>query len=286
MNRFPIFETKPLKFLTWEEIAERAPAALADRPDPRVSPRYAFISTADAMKVLMGMGWQPVEAHQGRVRLEPNRTTTWHEIGFRRPGDEPVREVGDVVAQLTIINNHSGLGSYRLYGGLMRLACKNGLMFPLAGSAGIRLCHTRDAVSRFQQGVKEWTACFPRLLALARSWQGIRLRSDQELALAAAALRLRYGDEERKWPATPEAVALTVRRREDAGNDLWTAFNRIQENVTRGGPEVPGKTDARGRRRRIRALFHPRLRMRLSHGLWREAGRIGGGLDPEKGLVA
>ena len=259
------------RILTQEDIAVRAPAALADRPDLRVSSRYAFISTAEAMGVLREMGWHPVEARQSRVRLEENRQSAWHEIEFRRPGDAPVREVGDVVAQLTIINNHCGVGTYQLHGGLMRLVCKNGLMFPRTGFAGIRFRHTREGVNRMRKGVEEWAGF---------------LRSDQEQELAVAALRLRYGPEEKKWPATPEAVALAVRRPEDASNDLWSTFNRIQENVTRGGPEVPGKIDAKGRRRKIRTLFHPRLRLRLSHGLWMEAARLGGGLDFQAGLLA
>lgn len=272
--------------LTLKQIEKLAPAALADQPDPRVSPRYAFISTADAMKELMEMGWHPVMACQSRVRLKQYRRSAWHEVQFCRPGDTPLREAGDVLAQLTIFNNHRGRGCYYLHGGLLRLACKNGLLVPQTGYTGFRICHTRDDVHRFQRAVEEWIRFFPRLLGLARSWREIQIHPEQEISLAAEALRLRYGAEEKKWPATPEAVARTVRRREDAANDLWTAFNRIQENVTRGGPEVPGKPDARGRRRRIRPLFHPRMRMRLSHGLWREAGRIGGGLEMEKGLVA
>jgi len=275
-----------MKILTMEDIAERAPAALADRPDPRVSPRYAFISTTDAMKVLMEMGWHPVEAYQGRVRLEQNRRCTWHEIGFRRPGDAPVQEVGDVVAQLTIINNHSGLGAYQLHGGLMRLVCKNGLMFPRLGISGVRFRHTREGVSQMRAGVEEWAGFLPKLIGVARSWQGIHLKPEQEVTLAAAALVLRYGADEKKWPATPEAVARTIRRREDAGQDLWSAFNRIQENVVRGGGEVLGKPDKRGRPRRIRPLHHPGNRLRVVHGLWREAGRMSGGLDLPSGLVA
>ena len=276
----------PPRILTQEDIAVRAPAALADRPDPRVSSRYAFISTAEAMGVLREMGWHPVEARQSRVRLEENRQSAWHEIEFRRPGDAPVREVGDVVAQLTIINNHCGVGTYQLHGGLMRLVCKNGLMFPRTGFAGIRFRHTREGVNRMRKGVEEWAGFLPKLIGVARRWQEIELRSDQEQELAVAALRLRYGPEEKKWPATPEAVALAVRRPEDASNDLWSTFNRIQENVTKGGPEVPGKIDAKGRRRKIRTLFHPRLRLRLSHGLWMEAARLGGGLDFQAGLLA
>jgi len=275
-----------MKILTTEDIMERAPAALADRPDPRVSPRYAFISTTDAMKVLMEMGWHPVEAHQGRVRLEQNRRTTWHEIEFRRPGDEPVQEVGDVVAQLTIINNHSGLGAYQLHGGLMRLVCKNGLMFPRLGISGVRFRHTREGVSQMRAGVEKWAGFLPKLIGVARSWQGIHVKPQQEITLATTALTLRYGPEEKKWPVTLEALARTVRRREDAGNDLWSAFNRIQENVVRGGLEVLGKPDRRGRPRWIRPLHHPARRLRVVHGLWAEAGRLGGGLDPGKGLVA
>ena len=274
-----------MKILTLEEIAKLAPAALADRPDPRVSARYAFINTTEAINLLMEMGWQPVEALQGRVRLDQNRKSAWHEIVFRRPEDAPVREAGDVVAQLSILNNHSGRGSYQLIGGLMRLICKNGLMIHRLGG-GIRIRHTREGVREMRKGVDNWVGFLPRLFGMARSWQKIRPDSGQIRELAAAGLRLRYGEREEKWPATPETVALATRRPEDRGDDLWTTFNRIQENVTRGGPEVPGKINARGRRRRIHPLLQPRMRLRLSHGLWREAARIGGGLEMEEGIAS
>ena len=40
---------------------------------------------------------------------------------------------------------------------------------------------------------------------------------------------------------------IKINRREDKGNDLWTVFNRVQENMLKGGtiiitPKEKGKT--------------------------------------------
>ena len=43
---------------------------------------------------------------------------------------------------------------------------------------------------------------------------------------------------------------LQVRRRDDAPSDLWSVFNRVQENGTHGGFKIP---DANGRLRSVRA---------------------------------
>ncbi len=57
----------------------------------------------------------------------------------------------------------------------------------------------------------------------------IHLNSDEQHLFGRAALMVRYEDEN-KTPVTPEQI-ITPRRREDKQNDLWTTWQRVQENM-------------------------------------------------------
>ena len=263
-----------MNILTLEEITRIAPAAMATRARPGLSTRYAFLSTAEAIRVHADQGWFPVSARQSTTRIPKNAGFTRHEIIFRRPADQPVREVGDVVPELRLVNSHTGQCSYQLHAGLMRLVCLNGLVAPAAATGRLRVRHSVQEARELADSLESVSAHLPKLLEVAQRWQKIRTRADQVRRLAEAGLRLRYGEREERWPVTPEAVALATRRPEDRGNDLWTTFNRIQENVTRGGPEVPGKINRHGRRRRIRPLRGISQGIRINQDLWQVAEEL------------
>jgi len=261
--------------MTPDQILQMAPAALAGGPKPGLSSRYAFLSTAEAIRIHGDLGWLPVSARQTCVRKEENRGFTRHQITFRRPDDRPVRELGDVVPEIRLVNNHAGQGSYRIHAGLMRLVCLNGMVVPASTVDTLRVRHTLQEARELAGMLATITARLPRLFEVAYQWQQVRLDPGRETALAAAGLRLRYGEREERWPVTPEVLSLIVRRPSDDGNDLWNVFNRIQENLVRGGAHVPGKVDARGRRRRILPVRGIREEIRINQGLWAAAETMG-----------
>lgn len=61
------------------------------------------------------------------------------------------------------------------------------------------------------------------------------------------------------------AQLLTCRRGEDLRGDLWSVFNRIQENVLRGGLSRRSPTGRLVRSWRITSI---REDVRLNSGLW------------------
>jgi hypothetical protein len=90
-----------------------------------------------------------------------------------------------------------------------------------------------------------------RALVAPDAWSKIALKGEEQEVFANAAHQLRF-------PANAEGVVTTavrpgqlleVRRTGDAANDLWTTFNRVQENAIRGGVHAIG-TNAAGQRRR------------------------------------
>ncbi|MCV5296455.1 DUF945 domain-containing protein, partial [Escherichia coli] len=78
--------------------------------------------------------------------------------------------------------------------------------------------------------------------------QSLLLPPPAQQAFARAALTFRFGEEHQ--PVT-EAQILTPRRYEDNQDDLWSDFNRCQENLLKG--ELPGRT-AKGRRSHASAV--------------------------------
>ncbi|EPT4935903.1 DUF932 domain-containing protein, partial [Escherichia coli] len=77
------------------------------------------------------------------------------------------------------------------------------------------------------------------------------------------ALMVRYEDEN-KTPVTPEQI-ITPRRLEDKQNDLWTTWQRVQENMIKGG--LSGRS-ASGKNTRTRGITGIDGDIRINKALW------------------
>ena len=69
---------------------------------------------------------------------------------------------------------------------------------------------------------------------------------------ARAALALKYDDPDKPAPIT-ESQILMPRRFDDRRPDLWSVFNRTQENLTQGGLRAAAPTGADSKPARCRA---------------------------------
>ena len=90
----------------------------------------------------------------------------------------------------------------------------------------------------------------------------------KELAEAPCQVSLGDGEGRTTTPITAEQL-LAPRRAEDAGDDLWRTFNRVQENAIRGGLTAWGR-DAQNRPRRVssREVTGIDGDVRLNRALW------------------
>lgn len=93
--------------------------------------------------------------------------------------------------------------------------------------------------------------------------QAITLDAGESEVFARAALALKY-DEDKPAPIT-ESQILMPRRFEDRRPDLWSVFNRAQENLTKGG--LHGRA-ANGRRQQTRPVQGIDSDIRLNRALW------------------
>lgn len=81
---------------------------------------------------------------------------------------------------------------------------------------------------------------------------------------ARAALSLKYDDPQKPAPVTENQILLS-RRAEDTKPDLWSVFNRTQENLTKGG--LSGRT-ANGSRQKTRPVLGIDQNIKLNRALW------------------
>ena len=258
--------------LSLEEIKRKAPSAFAIEPHSSRSARYTYISTSNVIEGMIRSGFQPFSASQSSSHIEGKRDFTKHMIRFRRAG-AVVSKVGDVIPEIVLINSHDGTSTYKLLAGLIRLACLNGLMVSDAELAALTIKHTGDILQNVVEGSARLIEDSAKVLDTVGNWQQLQLTNGEQLALAESARTLRFGDSEGKVDTPIKADALLVSRRHaDNGSDLWSTFNRVQENVIKGGLRARRYDNGiRGRRVTTREVTGIDQDVKLNRALWQLA---------------
>ncbi|EKK3316790.1 DUF945 domain-containing protein [Salmonella enterica] len=243
--------------LTHEELMQVVPSVFSEDRHESRSDRYAYIPTITLLENLQREGFQPFFACQSRVRDPGKREHTKHLLRLRRAG----QITGMQVPEIILLNSHDGSSSYQMLPGYFRSVCTNSLV--CGQSFGeIRVPHRGDIADKVIEGAYEVLSVFDRVEEKREAMQSLQLPPPAQQALAKAALTYRFGEEHQ--PVTTAQV-LTPRRREDYGQDLWTVWNTLQENLLKGG--LPGRT-VQGKRTHTRAINGIDGDVRLNRALW------------------
>ena len=251
--------------LTDADLARHAPAVFADGASVATSPKYTFISTAHVLEALREVGFQPVTVRQVPARKRPQGWAR-HVVRFRTPLADV--QLADALPELVLLNSHDGTSAYELRAGLFRPLCTNGLLVSLGDFAAIRVPHRGKIVERVISGALEICARLADLRPLVERMTVRKLSFAEQLAFAAEALAIRY-------PVAMEAGCgaeqlLRARRSADAGADLWSVYNVVQEHLIRGGDLRRAASGRLVRTREIRAI---REDVRINTALWGIAER-------------
>ncbi|EKC4779474.1 DUF945 domain-containing protein [Salmonella enterica] len=243
--------------LTHEELMQYTPSVFGEDKHTSRSEKYTYIPTITLLENLRREGFKPFFACQSRVRDPGRRDYTKHMLRLRRAG----QITGQQVPEIIILNSHSGESSFQLLPGMWRQVCANGLV--CGQSFGeIRVPHRGDIAEKVIEGAYDVLGVFERVEEKREAMQSLLLPPPAQQALAKAALTYRFGEEHQPVAATQ---ILTPRRYEDRKDDLWSVFNRIQENLLKGG--LPGRT-AKGKRSHTRAVNGIDGDVKLNRALW------------------
>ncbi|WP_329907547.1 DUF932 domain-containing protein [Serratia quinivorans] len=243
--------------LTREELLQVVPSVFGEDKHASRSEKYTFIPTITLLENLQREGFQPFFACQSRVREPDRREHTKHMLRLRRAGQINDQQVPEII----ILNSHGGESSFQLLPGIFRSVCTNSLV--CGQSFGeIRVPHRGNVVEKVIEGAYEVLGVFDRVEEKRDAMQSLMLPPPAQQALANAALCYRFGEEHQ--PVTPTQI-LTPRRYEDRKDDLWSVFNRCQENLLKGG--LAGR-NAQGKRSRTRAVNSIDGDIKLNRALW------------------
>ncbi|HEQ3519582.1 TPA: DUF945 domain-containing protein [Citrobacter freundii] len=243
--------------LTHDELMQHTPSVFGEEKHASRSERYAYIPTITLLERLQREGFQPFFACQTRVRDQSRREHTKHMLRLRRAG----QITGQQVPEIILLNSHDGSSSYQMLPGLFRSVCCNGLV--CGTSLGeVRVPHKGDVVEKVIEGAYEVLGVFDRVEEKRDAMQSLLLPPPAQQALAKAALTYRFGEEHQ--PVT-ESQVLSARRWQDEQNDLWSVFNRLQENLSKGG--LSGRS-VQGKRSRTRAVNGIDGDIKLNRALW------------------
>ncbi|WP_186159364.1 DUF932 domain-containing protein [Burkholderia gladioli] len=245
--------------LTDDQIRAAAPSIFAEAKHESRSERYAYIPTIKIVESLRREGFQPFMAAQTVVRDEDRREHAKHVLRLRHAsqlatGDSP---------EILLVNSHDGSSSYQMMGGFFRKVCSNGLVVGNF-SKEVRVRHTGDVVDEVVGGAHLILDGFDLIRESKASMEAVNLSEDEQHLFARAALAVRYDTTEGPAPIT-ESQVLRARRSEDAGDDLWATFNRVQESLVRGGLRGRSKNGRHVKTRPINGIDQD---IRLNRALW------------------
>lgn len=251
--------------LTTDMLRRFAPSIFAERPYHKVSEHYVFIPTAKVLERLTSEGWKVVHAKEQRVRLEDKKGFTKHRLMLQHRDAMPLKEVGDTMPRIMLTNSHDRASAYVIEAGLFRLACSNGLVVSSGNFGRVSIRHSgQDIAERVLEGTFSVVGDMAEIGAEVGNMRALTLDGREQLAFAEAAIGLRWDG---AAPVTAEQL-LTVRRMDDRSNDLWTTYNRVQENIVRGG--LHG-VNAAGRHARTRGVNSINEDTRINRALWQLA---------------
>ncbi|EOW2441285.1 DUF932 domain-containing protein [Enterobacter hormaechei] len=247
--------------LSDDQIHRVAPSIFAEAPHESRSQRYAYIPTATVLTELRKEGFQPFMVTQTRTRHEDRRDYTKHMIRLRHASQ--INAQGEA-NEIILLNSHDGTSSYQMLAGMFRFVCSNGLV---CGDtvADVRVPHKGDVSGHVIEGAYEVLRGFDRVKDSRDAMRAITLDEGEAEVFARSALALKYDPTDNKPAPITESQILMPRRFDDRRPDLWSVFNRTQENLTKGG--LHGRS-ANGRRQQTRPVQGIDSDVRLNRALW------------------
>lgn len=220
-----------------EKIKAIAPSVFTTEKAPHLTDKYIQTPTSRVVEDLMSLGWEVTKAQE--VKARKGKGFQKHMVVFRNPNIMIKGKDGDdSFPQILLTNSHDGKAAFNFRVGIFRLVCSNGLVVADADFNNVSIRHINYTFESLQAKVAEMITKLPNLVQKINLFKATELTESQMQDFATKAMQLR----------TKQTVnimdILAVDRPQDAGNNMWAVFNRVQEKLT-GGSYKAGKRKAR-----------------------------------------
>ena len=193
----------------------------------KIKQKEFYIPTLDLVTKLQNEGWRLSGVAEHRAR---NRKITNNYIQMQHPDFAVQNKQGknEAFTSITLSNSSSGAQPLQMSLGMFRQVCSNGLIAYDQHAESENIKHTEINYRDLDRFVNTMNSKANKLLTEVNEMKhrGISMKDLRKLATEAYLLRYNNLEE------INIDDLFAVNRVEDESNDLWTVFNRIQENLT------------------------------------------------------
>ena len=222
-------------FLSLEEIKEMAPSVFTTNGSKDTSDKYTHIPTDRVIRDLEVLGWKVADVKEVAARKEDNKGFQKHLVVFRNEDVVITGNDGDTVyPQILLTNSHDGKNSFKFQAGLFRMICENGLVVADESFEDYSIRHMGYDFEALQSLIKEMVSNLDLTVESMNKMKQIELDEEQQLELAKKLLDIRLEGTGNAYDDYQPKYINYSQRKEDDGVDLWSVFNRQQENIIEG----------------------------------------------------
>jgi len=193
----------------------------------RIKQKEFYIPTLDVITKLQDEGWKISGVAEQRGK---NRKITSNYVQLQHPDFAVQNSKGknEAFTSITLSNSCNGNRPLQMSLGMFRQVCTNGLVRFDQHAETEKIRHIEVNARDLDRFVISMNSKADKLLTEVNEMKhkGLSIEDMRKLAREAASLRYTNLDE------INIDDLFAVNRVEDESNDLWTVFNRIQENLT------------------------------------------------------
>ena len=232
-------ENENPEFLNDEQIRKACPVAFSVDASEEVSKHYTHIPTNRVIDDMRELGWGVIDVKQVKARKKATQGFQKHMIVFRHPDLMVEGKDGDNVwPQIIMTNSHDGKNAFTFQAGMYRLVCSNGLVIADEEFGKMKIRHMGYDFEALRGTIGEMVEKLPLTVESMNKFKGTELTQPQKYDLARRAIATRFKLQkdqkvDQVYKIDLDEVLKPVRK-EDAGNDLWSVFNLVQEKVVEG----------------------------------------------------
>jgi hypothetical protein len=195
----------------------------------RMKQKEFYIPTIDVVQKLQNEGWL-INGVDEQLNKKTRKITNNY-VQMTHPDFAVKNKQGkdEAYSSITISNSCSGNQPLSMSLGAYRMVCSNGHIRFDENAEHEEIKHTEINYRDLDRFVHNMNDKAQKLITELNMWKQQDMTIEQMRKLAYNAAKLRYSEDDENFKPID---LLRVLRAEDEGNDVWTVFNRIQENLT------------------------------------------------------
>lgn len=235
--------------------------------------KYKFQNSSEIVNYIVSQGFQHTSTSFAQVKKIEKAGFQKHVMIF----DHSNFMIDDTNRlQLLVTNSHDGTGSLKFNLGVFRTVCANGLVvgdsfteYRVPHRGVLFYDKVKTALSEIILNANQFGTTVKR-------WQAITLDDNEIEMLGVTALTARIQESLDKKELKLERFSRVDRiaRIDDAGNNLWNVFNRVQESIMRGNVKyITSDVDQRQKVTKLRAVKSIDKTIELNKQLWNMASQ-------------